>query len=59
MTELPPISHVNQEIPVQKVIHLRGSIFLVFYISGLIEMLDFNTPDAEEPLDSFQIPAED
>ena len=56
MTELPAIEHLNQSIPVQKVMHLRGSIFIVSYISGLIEMVDFSTPDAQEPIDSFQVP---
>ena len=56
MTELPEIVHLNQTIPVQKVMHLRESIFIVSYINGLIEMIDFSTPEAEEPLDSFQVP---
>ena len=55
MTELPPITHLNQDISILKVVHLRGSIFLVAYINALIEMVDFSTPEAEEPLDSFQI----
>ena len=53
MTELPPITHLNQDISILKVVHLRGSIFLVAYINALIEMVDFSTPEAEEPLDSF------
>ena len=32
---------------------------MVFYVNGLIERIDFNTPDAEEPLDSFQVPNEE
>ena len=60
MTEiLPPISHLNDSIPVQNVLHLRESIFIVSYINGLIEMVDFSTPDAEEPLLSFQVPNDD
>ena len=53
MTELPAIRHLNQDVPIQKVFHLYDSIFLIFHISGLIERVDFSTPDAEEPLDSF------
>ena len=53
MTELPAIRHLNQDIPIQKVLHLYDSIFLVFHVNGLIERHDFNTPDAEETLDSF------
>ena len=57
MTEiLPPITHLNQDIPVQQVKHLRESLFIVSYINGLIEMIDFSTPEAEEPLHSFQVP---
>ena len=60
MTELTPIKHINQMIPVQKIIHLRESIFLVSYISGLIEMIDFeDTKNSEEPLARFQVPRYD
>ena len=53
---LPEIEHFNQDIPLRKVVHLRDSIFVVSYINGLIEMIDFSTPEAEEPLHSFQVP---
>lgn len=59
MEELPDIVHLNQSIPVQKVMHLRDSLFIVSYINGLIEMVDFATPEAEEPLLSFQVPNDD
>ena len=55
MQQLEPIKHVSQTIPVQKVIHLRASIFLVSYINGLIEMLDFDNAETE-PLARFQVP---
>ena len=32
---------------------------MVAYISGLITLVDFDTPDAEAPLASFQIPSHD
>ena len=58
MTELPPIRHLDQDIPICKVLHLSGSIFFVIHVNGLVVKVDFETPDAEEPLDSFQIPCE-
>ena len=57
MTELEPVRHINQTIPVLKIVHIRQSIFVVSYINGLIEMIDFSTPS--EPLVSFQIPNDD
>ena len=55
MTELEPIKHLNQTISVLKIAHLRESIFVVGYINGLIELVDFDTPEAQ-PLASFQVP---
>lgn len=59
MTELPPFSNLDQNIPVLKVLHLAGNIFFVVHINGLVVKVDFDTPEAEEPLDSFQIPCEE
>ena len=55
MTELEPITHLNQTISVLKIAHIRQSIFVVGYITGLIELVDFDTPEAQ-PLASFQVP---
>ena len=56
MTELPPITTLRPDIPVMKVKHVRGSLWIVAYIGGLIEMVDFNGQAGQEPLLSFQIP---
>lgn len=53
MTQLPTIEHLNQEVPVLKVAHLREGIFVVGYVSGLLELVDFDNTQAEGPLDSF------
>lgn len=58
VTRLEPIRHVNQDIPVIKVIHLRESLFVVAYVSGLIEVLDFDQPEAE-PVYRFQVHNQD
>ena len=51
MTELPPITHLNQERPVQKVVHLRdNTIFLVVYNYGLLQVVNFNATESEEGL---------
>ena len=36
-----------------KVKHVRDSFWIVAYISGLIEMVDFNGQSGQEPLHSF------
>ena len=58
MQQLPPIKHVNQELPILAVKHLRESYFLVAYRNGLLEVLNFDDPQ-EEPLYRFQIPNQD
>lgn len=56
MTEIhPPITHFNQDIPLMKILHLRESLFIVAYVSGLIQMVDFENPFTEQPLASYQI----
>ena len=63
MAELPSYKQVDQDIPLKKISHLRDSIFIVAYVSGLIEMIDFAAvpadPNVREPLDSFQVPCDD
>lgn len=56
---MPPIRHLDQDLPLLKLLHLSGSIFFVIHINGLVVKVDFETPEAEEPLDSFQIPCEE
>ena len=45
---------MNQDVPVLKLVHLRDSLFIVAYINGLIEMIDFERPESE-PMYRFQI----
>ena len=54
ITRLEPVRHVNQDVPVLKLVHLRESLFIVAYINGLIEMIDFERPESE-PMYRFQI----
>lgn len=42
MVELEPLTHFNQDYPIIKVLHLRESLFLVAYINGLLELVDFD-----------------
>ena len=58
MVQLASVKHVDQELPVLTIKHLRDSYFLVAYINGLLEVLNFDDP-AEEPLYRFQIPNQD
>ena len=59
MIELPPITNLEENVPVKKICHARDTIWVVAYINGLIQLIDFNNPDAQEPLASYQIQSAD